>query len=264
MLISSSLTYGAIFGYLLEVWINLTTIQLKQNIMSSKNTKKIVKAGLESVPVHPIKLTLSYELKDPKGIESVTNKAGKTTRMEDLPKALTCDITITTLKGWQYGAEWVKIENDFNLTYYKCKGIEASSRSGEKVKTTYLALTSGVGLLNFMLNNGVKLYILPTENKLGTSIRDRNYAEIVGLFQFEADQVDKAYCSTTMTSSMKKDIRDIRDSNKVIDNEVIAASPLRKARIAVAVIVSTEKLMSYREAQKAIGKGNKIFLLKAK
>jgi hypothetical protein len=236
--------------------------------MASKNTKKIAKAGLESVPVHPMKLSLSYELKDPKGIESITKKDSEGNDVivwiADLPKALTCDITITTLKGWQYAPEWVKIEDDFNLAFYKCKGVEVVCRSGEKVKTTYLGLTTAVGLLNFMLNNGVKLYILPTENKLGTSIRDRNYAEIVGLFQFEADQIEKAYCSTTMTSSMKKDIRDIRDSNKIIDKEVMQASPLRQLRHSVAAIVSTEKLFSFREAEKLERKNNKMFLLKAK
>lgn len=233
--------------------------------MASKKTKQIAKAGLESVPVHPIKLSLTYELKDPKEIESIINKkTGKITRVEDLPKAITCDITITTLKGWQYGAEWVKIVDDFNLHYYKCNGIEALSRSGEVVKTTYLALTSGLGLLNFMLNNGVKLYILPTENKLGTSIRDRNYAENVGLFQFEAEHIEKAYCSTTMTSSMKSTIRDIRDRSKILDKEVMAQSPLQKINLAIGALVSIEKLTSYREAEKTIRQGNKVFLLKAK
>lgn len=258
MLISSSLTYGAKFGYLLKVWINYHN-SIKLNIMASKKTKEIRKAGLESVPVHPIKLTMEYAIKDNKGIESVG-----TLRIEDLPKKLTANVTITQLKGWQHSAEWLKIVEDFNLSYYKCTGITAQSRSGEEVKTTYLALTTGVGLLNFMLNNGVKLYILPTENKLGTFVRDRNYAELVGGFQFDATNIDKAYCSTTMTSSMKKDIKDIRDSNKVIDNEVMAASPLRKARIAVGVLVSTEKLTSYREAEKLNRQNNKVFLLKAK
>jgi hypothetical protein len=227
--------------------------------MASKNTKKIVKAGLESVPVHPIKLTMDFELKDSKGIESVG-----TLRIEDLPKALTATITISQLKGWQHSDQWLKIEKEYHLTYYKCKGIIAESRSGESVKTTYLALTTGVGLLNFMLNNGVKLYILPTENKLGSSIRDRNYAELVGGFQFDASDIHKAYCSTTMTSSMKKDIKDIRDSNKIIDKEVMQASPLRQLRHSVAAIVSTEKLATFREAEKLERKNNKIFLLKAK
>jgi hypothetical protein len=236
--------------------------------MASKNTKKIAKAGLESVPVHPMKLSLSYELKDPKGIESITKKDSEGNDVivwiADLPKALTCDITITQLKGWQYAPEWVKIVDDFNLSMYKCKGVDVVCRSGEKVHASYLALTTGVGLLNFMLNNGNMLYILPTETKLGTAIRDRNYAEIVGLFQYEADQIEKAYVSTTMTSSMKKDIKEIRDKNKIADKEVLAQSPLQKAKLAIGAIVSNEKLASYREAEKLERQNNKIFLLKAK
>ena len=182
----------------------------------------------------------------------------------DLPKALTCDITITKLKGWQYAPEWVKIVDDFNLSMYKCKGVDVVCRSGEKVHASYIALTTGVGQLNFMLGNGVKLYILPHENKMSTAIQDRNYAEIVGLLQYEADQIEKAYVSTTMTSSMKKDIQVIRDKSKIRDQEVLAQSPLQRAKRAIDAIVSNEKLASHKEAEKLERQNNKIFLLKAK
>jgi hypothetical protein len=237
--------------------------------MPSKKTKQIAKQGLQSVPVHPIKFTLNYELKDPKGIESITKENKETGEKKivwiaDLPTSLTMEINITQLKGWQYAPEWLQIEEEYNLSLYKCKSVQALSRSGEKVDTSFLAITSGVGQMNFMLNNAVKLYLLPTENKLATAIQDRNYSEIVGTFQFEEDEVHNAVLSTTMSSSMKTEIKEIRDKCKIRDKEILAQSPLRKTSLAIGVLVSNEKLANYRAEEKALRQKGKIFLLKAK
>lgn len=232
--------------------------------MASKNTKQTKKQGLEAIPVHPITLEFHYQLKPLKGSAKDLESVG-TMRIEDLPQNHIVTLVVTKLKGFQHDKPYVDITNADWFTYYKCTHIMATSRSGEPVKTSLLDLTSKVGLLKFMKDKAVKLYILDTEHLTYEGISDRNYCEIAGkLQQPDESKHHLAYVSKGMASTVNKVITSIRAKRKVIDEAMFSESPLLAMDKALGQLVSPQQVQAYKEREKELKQANRVFLLKAK
>lgn len=218
--------------------------------MASKKTREALKGALESLPVNPITLFFTSEIKP-----ALLNTVVDGIDINSLPKTVTHSITVERLKGFQYSPEFVKLMEEFEHSrFYNSNGCVAMSRSGNAVKTTLSALTNSVSLLNFMLNNAVKLYMHAHEDKMDIGQVDRNYAEICGMLQHT--DATKAYVSKSMTKSMKEDIKDISDMNKMQHTQTYAnSSPLRSTKQALLNIVTPQALENFRqheaEARKA-------------
>lgn len=211
--------------------------------MPSKKTKQAQKGAIESLPVNPLTLTFVSEVK-PELLKSNTEIDG--VAASSLPKEVKHTLVVEKLKGFQYSEDFLSIlENFDNKEFYKAKEVLVSSRSGNVVRTTLSALTNSVSLLNFMLNNAVKLYMHAHENKMDIGRVDRNYAEICGMLQ-HTDQ-SKAYVSKSMTKSIKTDIKEISTMNAMQHEETYASnSPLRTTSNQLLLVLTPAKVEAYK------------------
>ena len=216
--------------------------------MASKNTKAKIKAAVATIPANPIKLTILSEVKKT-ALESNMKINGVS--VHSVPKQVVNELVITKLKGFQYGKEFTELMKAFEYAdFYKGTKVLVQSRSGNIVETTMLTLTSGMGLHSFMLSNAVKLYLMPHEIKTNMGIRDANYSEICGMYQQDADNLDKAYVSKDMTKMVKDDIKVVATARKIQDQENYANAPLRTLAQQTLLIVTPEKVASYIAQQK--------------
>ncbi len=220
--------------------------------MASKNTKKAIAQTLETMPVNPLTMTF-VSVVNPKLIESNTEIEG--VKAVELPKEVLSTITITKLKGFEYGEEFKKLMDEFkHKEFYIGKEVLIVSRGGNVVRTTMRTLTNSISLHTFMLGNADKLYLQAHEQKFG-SVIDRNYAEICGMLQQNTENIHKAYVSKGMTKSIKADIKDLATARAIMDNESYSNSPLRSLKNQVLQIVSADKIANYQkqvqEARKA-------------
>jgi hypothetical protein len=228
--------------------VNYSNHKLKQKIMASKNTKAKIKAAISTMPVNPIKLTIYSEVKQ-SALDSNMKIDGVS--VHSVPKQVVNEIVITQLKGFQYGKEFTELMENFeHADFYKGTKVLMQSRSGNVVPTTMLTLTSGMGLHSFMLSNAVKLYLLPHEIKTNMGVRDANYSEICGMYQQDADNLEKAYVSKDMTKMVKEDIKTVATARAIQDQENYAGSPLRTLAQQTLLIVSPEKVANYLEQKK--------------
>ncbi len=216
--------------------------------MASKNTKAKIKAAVATIPANPIKLTIYSEVKKT-ALEKNTVIDGVS--VHSVPKQVVNELVITKLKGFQYGKEFTELMENFKYAdFYKGTKVLLESRGGNVVESTMLTLTSSLGLHTFMLKNAVKLYLRPEEVNTNMGIRDANYSEICGMYQQDADNLDKAYVSKDMTKMVKDDIKVVATARAIQDKENYATAPLRTLAQQTLLIVTPEKVASYIAQQK--------------
>ncbi len=224
--------------------------------MASTQTKAAKAEALAKIPAISLMLTFIFGLKDefkPTKESPITEVGGTT--IADLPLTVQESFQLNgRLKGFQYSPEFVafmqSVEKKENAGFYEIKEVYITSAKSEApVKTTLRTLTDSVSLISFMLNNGPKLYLSAVEQKLGSRIQDRNFAEVVGEF-INAD-VAKVHLSKSTVKYVKEDIRDISAANSVLSEEEYADSPVRGMRNAIYALPEIARKV---EAKKAAAK----------
>jgi hypothetical protein len=211
--------------------------------MASTKTKTAKKDGLMSIPAHEIILTFVSKLKK-SFIDTLVDGV-------KLPNEVRNVFGLTRLKGFQHSIEFQELLNDKVLSaYYETSHMFIQSRGGTEIKTSLSTLTDGHKLYNFMLTNAVKLYLQPHESQTGI-IRDRNYSEICGQSQHEdVKNSHKAYINSTMTKSIKTDIKEVKVMVAMIVERDIVHTPGRKVRTEMEKLFSPEAIAKWKEAKK--------------
>ncbi len=222
--------------------------------MASKNTKSANKTALESMPVIPVTIHFQWVLKpeDKKGNKVVSVTEGGVTHIVDsLPKKIEGKVTFTRLKGMAYDPEFVALSSFACASLYELQDVLVSTpKMDETMKAKWSTLSKTDSLQKWMLSNGTKLYLTTTERLLDRGVHDRNFSELCGMLI--STDVTKAYVSKNIVKNVKSDIKDIRESQAIVDTQLYGDSPLRQMRNAFLQIEGmADRLMADRLEKKA-------------
>lgn len=215
--------------------------------MASSKTKTAKNAGLMSIPAHTILLTFVSKLKE--------NFHDALINGEKLPLEARNTLSVERLKGFQYTPDFQSLLSDKTLsTYYDSTYIMVISRGGTEIKTSLSTLTDSHKLYNWMLSNATKLYLLPHEAATGI-IKDRNYSEICG--QTQNTDISKAYINTSMTKSIKTDVKESKVLISMMVEKDMKDSPVRTLRTALQGMFTPAQVEAYKEQQKVLVQAKK-------
>jgi hypothetical protein len=231
--------------------------------MASKNSKATKREALNGIPVLPLTILFRWVMKPATDkAKTVVIYEGTTAHIVDsLPKVVEKTVTVTRLRGVAHDPEvtsafaFVGRESVYDME----KVAVSTPKMEEAIMVSWSTLTKADSLLNFMLNNGVKMYLNAIERKTRAQFLDRNFAEICG--SLLSTDPAKAHANAQTVKLVKDDIKDAVILNNASAENAYSQSPLRNMASSLRALPgAAEVLASAKEAAAAKKEARKALL----
>lgn len=217
--------------------------------MASKNTRKKVQAEINDMPVTPVNIHFTWKLNPTGKYKGVTLYNGHL--VSSLDKVIEGTITFTRLRGMAYDENFVELSSFVGREdLYEMEKVEVTTAfTEEPIKASWSTMTKSESLIGWMMQNATKLYLSAMDRKLGRPFQDRNFTELCGALI--SKDPTKVYGSASILKSVKSDIKDIKEVQKIADDRLYMESPLHSLRNSMINIEGmADELLSFRKEQK--------------